>query len=319
MADDCGYGMLGHVMMQFQNSFGTSLVDSLHAIAITDESLNLSIEDIIHPGMFSRFGESPYYKGIQIVEGEITQPANPVTLGWFLKAGLGLISTTSDTNTQTHIFRPRAADFDCKAAMDPMAFEVHRDVGSSAVYFDCVGNTLNINIANGELMNASLGVIGAQMTRQAAGTPTYPVSAPFRWDQASSSYNGQAIVDLNDIAFSINNNLEARHNLGLQNYPNRIKRTSQRVIEVTGSMVFAAHSYWQAFESKAENFLFLNFVGDNSPTEIKIEVPKLRFKTYEPVMAGPGLVEASFTGAAIYDQTSSYDFQVTLVNTQEYY
>ena len=313
-----GYGMKSHVMLQFQNSFGTSLVTSLSAIAVTEASLVHGIEQVIEAGMYGRFAESPYHEGLQTFEGEITMEVSPISIGWPLKSALGPPTTTSDTNLQTHVFKPRTSDFDALSAMNPLTVEQHFDVGSAAVFFNLCGNTLTFNVANGELMTATLGMIGGGYTRKAAGTPTYPTVKPFKWDQFSGSFNNAAIVDITDLSISINNNLEARYTLQNTAIPRKIKRTAQQVIEVTGTMLFQSHSYYDAFLTQTEYPFVINFAG-TSPSTIKFNFPKLRFKSFEPTISGPGIIEASFTAGAMYWADSATAMQITLTNTQALY
>ena len=136
-----GYGMQSHLMIGFQDSFGTLDVSSLNAVAITNENLTAGIEQIIEENMYARFDQGPSYAGTLEVAGDITQQVSPISIGWFLKSALGLVSTTSDTGTQTHLFRGRTADFDDYAATDPLTAEVYLDVSSAVIFHDLIGNT----------------------------------------------------------------------------------------------------------------------------------------------------------------------------------
>lgn len=307
--------MKGHVMLQFQNSFGTPLTDSLEAVAVTESSLMKGIEQIIEEGNYGRFAESPYHEGKHSFEGDITLEANPQVLGWFLKSVVGWTSQTCAAASQTYEFKPRTSDFDELAATDPLTIEMHFDVGSAAVFQHMCGNTLNFNITNGELLDVTAGFIGAGFTRKSAGSPTYEEAAPFKWDQMSASFNGAAVVDIQDMTISINNNLEPRYTLQNTYVPRKIKRSSKQVIEVTGTMIFQSHSYWQAFEAQTEYPFEVMFTSNESPHTIKFEFPALRFKNYEPSLAGEGLIEASFTAGAMYHSGSGTAMEITLVNT----
>ena len=321
-----GYGMLGHVGHMFQNSFGTLMTNSLHYIPITNETLNLGIEQKEDPGMRGRMASNPVYTGFQKVEGGVTMMANPIDIGFPLKSVIGLSSTTSSEPvsgsgiyTQTHVFRPRTQDKDDWSATDLLTFEVNRDVGSSGIYYDCAGNTLAITINNGELMQFELGVIGAGFSKKAPSNPIYAEATPFKWDQVSASFNSAAIEDILELSINFNNNLEAKYSLVNSRAPTRIKRTQQPVIELSGTMLFTQHSYWVAFENQLELPLSLHFVGAETPNELTLFFPKIRFTQYTQNIGGMGLIEASFSARTIYDVTSGYEFQATLVNTQTYY
>lgn len=311
-----GYGMLSHVMLQFQNSFGTSEVTSQEAIAVTESNLIKGVEQIIEAGQYGKFSESPYHDGPQSFEGDISLEASPISMGYFLKSVIGYTNTVSDTDDNKHVFKPRTADFDSLAACEPLTIEQYLDVGSAGLFTDMIGNTLAINIANGELMDLTAGFIGGGFTRKAAGTPTYPTAKPFKWDQMSASFNDADVLDIRDLTINVNNNLEALHTMQNCSVPRKIKRTAQQVIELTGTILFQSHSYWQAFEAGMEAPFVVNFAGSQSPNSVKFDFPLLRFKTYEPVNAGPGIIEASFTAGAMFSVTSNTTMEVTLVNTQ---
>jgi len=314
-----GYGMSGHILWNFQDSMGATQVTSQQAIPFSDESLTLSIEHLTEENMYGRFGESPGHQGAYSVEGDISMDATPTAMGWLLKSVVGLTSTTSDTGKQDHVFEMRTADFDCRAAGDPATAEVHLAVGSAGVFYDLCGDSLTLNVANGALVTMDAGFMGAGFSRKAAATPTFPTAKPFIWDQCSISYNGQAAVDVRDLTVTINNNLEAVHTLTGSKAPYRIKRTGQQTIEINGSMVFAAHSYWQAQEAGSEVPLVLTFTSAQSPHVLKLDFPSFRIRNFEPTAGGPGLIEASLTGAAQFNTNSDSAMRVTLTNTQTYY
>lgn len=313
--------MGGHLMCQFQNSYGTTLATSLHAVPIVSENFVETIEQLTEANMKARFGEGDYHEGGHSIGGTVSLEAEPTAMGHFLKSVLGTVSTTSGSGIQTHVFLPSipASEYDCRAANQPMYFEVYRDVGSAFVYYDCIGNDLSINIANGQLVTMDTSFIGAGFTRVAKSTPTFPTGKPFLWDQFSGSYNGADIVDLRDLTVSINNNLEARYTLTNTKSPYRIKRTGPQVIELSGTMTFAAHSYQQAFEDQVEKSFKVFFANADAPHTFHMEFSKLRFKTFETTMAGPGLIESTFTAGAMFDTSSNTAGTFTLVNTQTYY
>lgn len=311
--------MLGHLMWNFQDSMGTSQVTSQHAIPITEESLVFGIDPIVEAGMYGRLHESPYHEGLHSVNGNIGMEAHPIAMGWLLRAALDAPTTTSDTGNQTHVFKPRTADFDARAAADPATVEVYRDVGSAGLYYDCFGNTLDINIANGELVTMNLGIIGAGWKGNAKATPTFPTAKAFIWDQASAQFDSKVIDVISDLTISINNNLEPNYTLTNTKTPFRVKRSAQQMIEISGTFIYEQQSYWQAWEDQLEKSLVIFIKGQETPYTIKFDIPAFRFKTYEPNMAGAGLVEASFTAGAMYHNNSATTMEVTLVNTQTYY
>ena len=316
-----GYGMCGHLMTQTQSAYGTSEITSLSAIPIVSESISHTIEPLIEAGMYARLDESPYHEGIHAVEGSVSIEAQPDAMGWFLKSVLGTIHTNCAAAVSTHTFIPSVcgSEFSDRAATPPMTMEINRDVGVAFVYSDLLGNDLSINVANGELLTMETNFIGAGVSSSAASTPTFPTAPPFLWDQFSGSYNSQAITDLKDLTVTVNNNLEAVHTLTGSKTPYRIKRSGQRQIEISGTFVFAAHSYNQAFEGQLEVPMNFHFANASAPHTFTMNFPKVRFKTFDVTMGGAGLVEASFTAGALYDTATTKAATFTLVNTVQWY
>ena len=313
-----GYGMRGHVMFQVQTVWNGSLTTSMEAVAVTESNLVKGIEQLPESGMYGRFAESPYHDGFQTFGGEVTQEASPVGLGHMARAVIGLTSTTTGAGSNVHLFKPAQSDFSAQAALSPLTIEQHLDVGSAGIFTDMIGNTLAFNIANGELLTLTTGFVGGGFTRKAAGSPTFSAAKPFKWDQGSCSFNGAAITDLLDLSISFNNNLEAKYTLVNCSVPHKIKRTGFQTIELTGSMIFQSHSYWQNFEAQSEIQFVANFVGAQSPNAVAFDFPALRLKSYEPTIAGPGLIEASFTAEAMYWSNSATAMALTLTNTVMY-
>jgi hypothetical protein len=308
-----GYGMQGHLMFNFQNSFGTSQVDSLQAIPILSESLTYNIDQIEQNNLDGKFVANSTLKGATGVEGDIEMEAEPQALGYFLKAFTGSDSVTD----YTHTFKMAKTDFDERAASVPFTCEVFRDVGSAFLYFDLMASTFELSVSNGELLNTSIGVVGAGFSRQAASSATYPTGAgvvPFKWDESSCQFNSAALFDLRDLTISGNKNLEAVHTLVNTTAPRKIKRNGFETIELSGTMLFQSHSYMQAFEAQSENSLVVHFASTSA--SLTLDFPSFKFTEFSPVMGGPEIVEASFSGRAEYNANSATQMEITLTNVR---
>src|SRR3990167_4726739 len=102
-----GYGMLGHLGWDAQNSYGTAKVSSQHFIPIISERFEWMHEPIEESAMYGRFGASPFHEGVRFVDGEIQMESHPIEMGHLLKSVFGQVTTTSAAGTQTHLFLPR--------------------------------------------------------------------------------------------------------------------------------------------------------------------------------------------------------------------
>jgi hypothetical protein len=309
-----GYGMQGHMLIQMQNSYGTLLTTSLEAVAITDESVTYNIEQIQENTMYSRFAQSPTHQGATMMEGTINMEADPKMMGFMFRT---LCSSYSVTGSMDHTFQLGSADFDATAAGTPFTAELNRDVGSAFLFYDLQTTALTLNAANGELVNVGIDVMGAGFSNKASGTPSYPTGQKmFKWDQASVSYNGAALADLRDFTMTVNKNLEAIHTLQNTNSPAKIKRNDNETIELNGTLLFQSHSYFQAYTAQSEAPLVINFAS-NSPNNLLIEFPAVKFESMEPVMDGKTFIEADFTATAHFSTTSNTAMYVVLTNGRE--
>ncbi len=314
-----GYGMQSHVLFQKQNSFGTLLTDSLNAIPFRTENIEYTIEQLAEENMYQRFAESPYHEGVHVVRGSVTLDANPISIGFLLRAMTGGVTTTSDTNKQSHLFTPATADFDDKAALTPFTLQVHRDVGSAEVYFDLVANQIQFNAAQGALLSVQFDVVGASRSRKEAGSPTFTIDKPFIWDQASLQFNGWAVDNFRDLTITLNNNVDAVYTLGNSKTPHRIKRTRSYEVTVGGTVQFETHSMWDAFLNQDETKFVAHFASSQAPNALTIDIPSLRLSSFPPQVAGPGLIEASFEGRGVYNTGSAQSIAITLVNCHVVY
>lgn len=314
------YGMNSHLHLNFQNSFGTAQVTSMHAVPIISSTLAKSIEQVLEGGMYARYGESPRHEGGNMVQGDIQMEGHPIAIGHLLKSGFGQVTTVTSTNgVNKHVFTPRTADFDDRAAGHPMTAVEYFDNGSAAQYHSLVGNNLSMEIANKELLKVTLGVMGTGFSRVAATTPTFPAGLPFIWDSSSASYNSAAINDLRSLTFGVNNNLEAQYTLTSSKLPYRIIRTAPYQVTVGGTLQFESHSYWQAFEAQSEVNFTYNLAGQFAAHNLQVIIPKMRFTEFAPQISGPGQIEVSFNAIGAYDTTSSTAIMVILINSQTYY
>lgn len=314
-----GYGMKGHLMMARQSSFGTANTSSLEAIPIVSETLNFSIEQLQEQGMYSRFTESPYKNGAHLAQGDVNIEAGYYNIGYLARSVIGSEAISSFSNGTTHHFFLSDADFDDRSALDPFTVEVHYGVGSASQFYDMVGDSMSINFAANQLLTANASFIGGGFSRKAAGSPVYEADeGPYCFNNTAVSLGGASVIDLKDLNLNISNNLEAVYTLNGSKWPYRIKRSGQQALEMDGTLVFAAHSYWQQWEAGTQVLLDIetNVTSSGDNSRMNIQVPQFRFKTFNVNVAGPGLVEATFTAQGLLDVASNYIMDIKLQNSR---
>lgn len=317
------YGQAGHLGLCFQESFGTTLTASPAYVPLIAESVAETINALAEEGMYRRLAESPYHEGTHEIGGEVRTEAHPVYVGHLLKAALGRVTTTAQDSAYVHEFLPAATDWDGYAAVPPMTLELHRDVGSAFVYGDVLATGLALELAHGQLLSATMEVLGGRLTQQAPSSPSYAAGRPWTWDVASAAYAGEGIADLRQLTVSFANQLTAQHTLSGGVTPHRIKRGGPQHVRVEGAFLLHDQRLYQAFRAQEEAPLALTLtgeaVGSGYNALLTLEVPRLRFTELAPQMGGPGPVEVSFSAAGMVDAASGYALRVTLTNTQPGY
>ncbi len=316
-----GYGQEGTLQLQFQNSFGTQLTNSLEPIQIISESIVVEKPPLISQEMKGIFDEGPSYEGLNSIAGDLQIEINNTTLGFLCRAVLGEATVVSSDGLRTHTFKPATTDFDEFSARTP--FTVVKDLsdaGSAQVLYDLVGSTLELSVANGELVKATMGVVGGKYLQEAATTPTFTVDSGWTWDVGSFSLGGAAISDLADLTVSVDNALANRHTINGNKTPSHTKRDGFRTVAINGTMIFTNQTEYQKFIAQSEERLSL-FLATGTEAQsgynesLEIIAPAFRYTAFAPTLGGPNLIEVGFEGMAKYHTGSGTALQITLVNT----
>lgn len=317
------YGQSGHLAINFQDSFGTSNADSAHFVPLISESIAETVNQITEENMYARLAESPLREGTHEIGGDIRTEAHPIALGALLKASLGAVSTTPQDSAFLHEFLPVGSDWDDFAALPPMTLDIHRDAGSAFLYYDVLGSALALEIAHGNLLAASLSVVGGRFAQKGPGTPGFHAGKPWGWEVVSASYDGAGIADLRQISLTFDNQLASQFTLSAENVPRRIKREGPQTVQVEGTILFVDQTLFQEFRAQSEKRLLLTFAGETIAQSyqnlLTLDFPRLRFSEFAPQMAGPGQVEVGFRARGVFDTASGYALRVTLTNTQASY
>ena len=321
-----GYGQKSTVGIIFQDSYGSvGSVNSIHWVPFLSEDFKEEIPDNYSNNIRGVFDEGDSYEGPRVVNGTLSTEAQPITIGAMLKTVLEETAVVNSDGIYTRTFKPRTSDFDDVTANNPVTVYAYRDTGSAFLHSDMNGATLELSIANGELLTTNVGFVGGGFSQNAATAASFPAGKRWTWNVASVFYTNSVIGNLADLTITLDDGgIEAQHTLNASKYPSRNKRTGFRNISVSGTFKFDNQNEYQEFRSKSERELTLHLQG---VTEIQsgyyesltVKLPKLRYEEAAPAVGGPGQIEMGVTARGKYSVTSGTALEITLVNTQVAY
>lgn len=318
-----GYGQLGHLAFNQQDSFGGIFVSSLNAMPIVDESLVETIGQLVEGGMYARHMAGPSHIGPIAQAGGISFEPMPEQVGWMIRAATGQTSSTFVNSATTHTFRPlHNSDFMEHSALPPMTLVVHRDVGSAEAYANMNLTTLTFDMAHSELLKATADWTGGVRQGIAAVAPTFPDGVPWIWDQGSMSLGGVGISEFRTFTWTQTNNIEPAYTITDSKTPSHMRRGGLVEVAGTGTLLAdtAVHSHlFSIFQAQAEAQLLINFDGISSPGNLLFDMPKARITEYTWNIAGPGQIEVNISVMGKWDAVSSYLCQYTLTNCRAGY
>lgn len=318
------YGQNSNIGISFQNSYGTSLTNSVYWMPHVSDGLGLNIEQLTSESMRGINDPGDSYAGKKTVDGDLEIEFQPIPAGVLLQGLMGAPSTVTSGAYYTHTFNPRSSDFDDKCAGHPITYHQYFDIGSANLLYDLNVSGMEIGIAAGELLKMTASFVGGQHTQVANISATYPVDKHFSWDVGSVSIDGVSKTEIIDLTVTIDDALEAMHTLNGSKYPARIKRTGFRSIEVSGTLKFDDQVEYQNFLAQNEYRLVASFRGTTEVQsgyyeELIIDIPSLRYSEIKPSAGGVGEMDIGFTGMAKYNAGSGTAITITLANTQAAY
>lgn len=320
-----GYGRQGHLGIAAQQSFGTA-VASYDFVPIISESLTTNLEQMLEENMRQRFEESPSREGLLTVAGDIVMEAHPIMLGHFLRGVTGQHSVTAVSSGYEHHFLPGQADFDvANCALPPFTLSVFRDVGSSYQFTDAIINALTIDIVGGSFVKATASILARVSSLMDPLTAAPLEETPWTWDAASISIAGAANADMEDVSITINNNIEGVTTLNATRRHAKYKRAGDRTYGLSGTVDFCDITEYTKFRSSSQQRFLVNVKGENEIDgagqfeNLLFDLPNVLYETYEGLISGPNRLQATFSGNAKFNTTSSYGFEATLVNSRTTY
>ena len=335
-------GMLGWVGVGVESSGGASATGAYSAtvtnfIPFLSETMNNTRADLASQAIQDQYDETRMYSGLQSVGGSVVSEVHPVNAGFFLRAcfdstttttSLGYVAITSHTGVRAHSFKAQQVQFHQGSGSDlpTLTVEVSRGpttaTGTSFVYYNCAGNTLELTVQAGQLAQISTDFVGREYGRKAETATSFPAAEAFLWSQASVSVGGAGHALFESLTVRLNNNLQAYPALDGRLRPNFIKRSGFRTVDVNGTITFATNSDYDLFINGSETALRVTFTGpaiSASPANnaiFDIQVPAFRYTAFPININGPGRISIPFQGRGMWHSGSGTALEMTIVNTR---
>lgn len=316
-----GYGFAGHIGYAKEASGGTPVAASGYVEGIS-EDLSASIDRFEPINIHGKFSEPDDQAGVRRVGGNIAVPAMAEDIGFFLAHAMGLQSNTLvlSGSLHHHEFTMTGASWDSKYPLQPLSFEIFRDVTSSQQYAGCNINQLQIGVAPNQEFRLTAGIIGKSFTQIAKTTPTYETTPakPFTFDTCSVQIAGGAVDNVEGINLTINNQLSGVPTLNNSNTISRIRRNGPQLIRLGGQLSFENISDYNNFVNQTEiAFKFSTFIS-NSYLMV-VELPRFVYNTFPLTMPGRDRQVVSFEGMGRYLASSASSIKIDLYNTTSGY
>jgi hypothetical protein len=337
-------GMLGFVGIGVESSGGASATGVYSApihgyVPFISETLTNNRNDIESQVIQSQFDTVRMYTGLQTIQGAITAEVNPIAAGYLLRPvfdqctmvqSTALVSglVASHSGVRAHVFTAGQTQFHAGSCSDlpTVTVEVFRgpttQTGTSFVYYNCAGNTMELQIQAGQLAQMTVDLLGREYGRKAESTATFPAAEAFLWSQASVSIGGTARPIFESVTVRLNNALDAVPLLDGRLRPNLIKRNGFRTVEMNGTMSFQTDSDYDLFIAGSETAVRITFTGPAISTApannavFDISIPAFRYTAHPINIGGPGRISVPFQGRGMWHSGSGTALNIVLVNTK---
>lgn len=323
------YGQDAKVGLAFQNSHGDAVTDigSFYTMPFLSEGVTPVVPELLSLNMEGRFDEGEAYAGARNVAGTIANEAQPVTIGILMKAVMGDPVTASNSTALgeffEHTFKPRIADFDVNVTGNPMTMHKNlADGGQVPIYKDLVGTRLEISVANGEFLQASVNFTGGNVgTKVASQSLTAATGKKWTWDVTSLELGGASNTDFASITVIVDEQATPRWALKTSKDPDRVKRDARRQVRVNGTIKFVDQTEYDKFLATTTQALALTLTGaveirSGYFDALKIEAPAFKYLAYPVEFSDPAELMVTFEGKADYHVGSATSIAFTLTNTQ---
>lgn len=304
-------GRRAHIGVARETVFGTP-VASADYFRFHNEDLFPDIEEVVPPNILGVPWRGPTYQGLQTHQGPIAFDAHPNILGYFFLSALG-----ADTVVEQevgirwqHTFAPRVTEFSSLCWLQPLTFEIHKDLGNAFRFAGGVVNEFGLDFGvDQKVLMGNAAVIAKAGTRITATVPTHEVTQAFRWNQAAITLpHPTAFATMQRLRFTINNQQEGLPFIDQTTEVARIRGGNESsVVQVSGRMLAsdAEVTEYTGGTERALRCIWTGPVLGASTYRLELRFPLFRYTRYRVSIASPGEVFVDFEGEAKYSAATA--------------
>jgi len=304
--------MVRYVALGKESSFGSEASPTRY-IDLARESLSQR-HDWIIPELASARWPKYALKGPIRVEGSLDMYVRADNIGEILLAVLGSVETSQPDpdnapNVYKHTFTP--AD-----SLPSYTVHVVSEV-TGRKFLGCVARRLELTCAAGELLGASLDVVGKEEAALTPGSPTFSTLPFFSFADISDFLVGGVDVSVRAFALRVENDLvDDWYVLGDRKLP----EIPVRGLTVEGSfdLKFSDRTHLDRFLNAEETKLKCIFTGPEIEgdywNELRIYLPRIVYTAAGANIDRRELLVEGVEFRALYDEAEDFVIRVTLQN-----
>lgn len=354
---------------QIALNYVTSLYDVTSEATLwtnfVSESIEHTLEELEEGAIQGRRDAPPSYKGIDFGAGDIVLEPNPNAIGHFMAGAFGTVTTSLVTDQGStgagvgstaytrsadyywHEFTPRQTSYSERTFLEPYGVMVYKDTGSAFMLNGAIFQGLEFDIQAGNLMGATVNVMGRQMTRierKAAINSLSDVDVgpgqPFVWDQASievstdtTSANLAANVNFEQLTIGLETPHEGVVLLDGTKFYAEMQPNDFRRVNISGTLSFRNQDEYDAFIAYDSRRLRVTLLNTNARYALgnaaasldatsflgyfgmRLHIPSMKYLSWSTPIGGPNRLQTSFTAKAEWDDAEGAMIKAELNNT----
>ncbi len=259
--------------------------------------------------------QSPMYKGMQIVTGQLSGVAYTRSFGHILRAVLGNDTVTGASTPWTHTFIPPQSPFSGvnNVPLPSYSITVQRQGAQARRYVGMFCTSLTITFAQGGLLKYDSSWIGRDAEAISTVTPTFLTEVPFQLT-ATLNRAGSAFGDFQEFSFSVETPIDLPRLIANTDKIVRGAFNGHRTSSFSGTVDYNAETLYDDYKAWTSQAWAVTIA--QSTNSFAINIPAGIVTDFSASAGGPGRLTGDVTITPQYDSATSRAFDMVLVNVQ---